>query len=340
MLMADNRNPIMTDLYQAPYYSLAAAVNFDYCLKHGYEFRYFQTSKSLNKDTDSSITQSIKPSSMELYIQQVVYHLGIHYMNLRALRVHNQKEKWVDKTYFKVRRILTSTLVSTKPTNKNKSGHNCVHHKLGHRSAPWSKLPAIHQAMQEDYDRIVYIDSDAIFNIRDMSLDDFLLASSSTLAAIEEAHLTLTYNYPWTDVLANSGFMIWKNTDRAHKILRTWWNTDAGKHHFEHDYEQYALNSTFLSKDNKSEFQNDIAIIPAITFLERRKQFLRHVGIIQKRLRVLRFRQALSMLNIGPEKFKLLIEKIKERHLYKFDTIRDTVNLTNGQQQGRDKITI
>jgi len=327
--MADNRNPIITDLYQAPYYTLAAAVNFDYCLKHGYEFQYCQTSDFLNQKDDSSSTQNNKPGSMEACRQKAAYHLDIHYMNLRALLPDKETDTLGDKTYFKIRKILNSTPGPAKHTDRNKLNHNCIHHKLGPRSAPWSKLLAIHQKMQEGYDRIVYIDSDALFNRRDMSLDDFLLASSSTLGVLREAHLTLTYNYPWTRKPANSGFMIWKNTNRAHEILHTWWNTNAGKYHFEHDYEQYVLNATFLSKNKKSEFKNDIAIIPAITFQERRRQFLRHVGSTQKQLRVLRFRQALSKLNLGAENFQQLIETIREKHLCTLDTSMDTINIIN-----------
>ncbi len=332
ILMADNRNPIQPDQYSASYYSIASVVNSEYARKHGYDFRYFLTSKSLEDGTNFSACQKAELSSREAFFQQVEYYLDVIFMNLRSLIIQNQntlskKPYWLDELYFRLRRRISSKLAFEKFETKDKFQNNCVHHILGPRVAAWSKIPAIYYAMQENYERIVYIDSDAIFNRFDMSIDDFLHNSSSNLGAIEKNALILTYNYPWTNRSANSGFMIWKNNDCAQKFLQTWWDTDGGKYHSEHDYEQYSLNCNLLA-DN-SEFLNDIAILPIITFLERKKQFIRHVGSSHDRLRVPRFRQALAKQNISPKQFRLICERIKENHLCYLDTTKDMLNLTN-----------
>ena len=337
ILMVDNRSPLEEDVYRAPYYSLTAAINCEYARNHGYSFRYYlvsgigQSEDQHPRSADRKYANKDTHQNLESWWRRWMYFGDVFFMRSRCFlsfpssRLDRWFSTWRDK-YGSFQKYVMPTNSVRVGFSKQKAQLTCVHSKWGPRAAPWSKLLALDDAMAKGYNRIVYIDSDAIFNRLDVNVDDFLASSTSTLAPIEEAALTLTFNYPWTQIEATSGFMIWKNTERAREILHHWWNIDAGDYHVHHDYEQHTLNNHLL-QDVENGYKEHIAIIPTITFLERKKQYVRHVANPHSRARLSRFRYGLKAFGINSTAYRNLIREIEHHHLIWFDTRVDGINL-------------
>jgi hypothetical protein len=345
VIMVDNRNPIATDIYSAPYYSLATVINFEYAQRHGYAFKYYLTGLDHLSDPGINEMHSLDRQNVRSHFDIVLreklnFYYDYLYANPRfywgqgSNEIHlnhygafyNKLISFYNNTvYLKGRNALLSTPRSTVSNIKNKSQICCVHKYFAGRAAPWCKLPCTYNAINDQYDRVIYIDSDAIFNHPASSLDEFLHSSSSTLAPLQQASLILTFNYPWTSPEANSGFQIWRNTDSAKAMIQEWWNADAGGYSLKHSYEQYNL-KTYLLQGHHGKFREHIAIIPTITFRERKDQYIRHVGSDESAYRTPRFRFALRHLKIGAQKFQDLLRQIENHHLIRFDTSQDCIN--------------
>jgi hypothetical protein len=110
------------------------------------------------------------------------------------------------------------------------------------RAAPWCKLAAVADALNE-FDVVVYIDSDAFFHSDDRSLPirdviergqengvGYHPASGSTLPLSKGGDAVVWFppNDPFGPRL-NSGLHIWRNNNRAWNFLRQWWNVDASR---------------------------------------------------------------------------------------------------------------
>lgn len=337
ILMVDNRNPLEEDVYRAPYYSLTAAINFEYAKRYGYSFHYYlvsgigQSDDQHPRSAEQKCVNRDAHQNLESWWRRWMYFRDVFFMHSRCFlsippsRLDKWFSTWEEKYCSFQNYVMRANPVKVWHS-KQKAHPTCVHSKWGPRAAPWSKLLALDDAMAKGHNRIVYIDSDAIFTRLDVNVDDFLISSTSTLAPIEEAALTLTFNYPWTQIEATSGFMIWRNTKRAREILHHWWNVDAGDYHVRHDYEQYVLNHHLL-QDVENGYRERIAIIPAITFLERKKQYVRHVSNPHSRVRLSRFRYGLKASGINSNTYRNLIREIEHHHLIRFDTRDDGINL-------------
>jgi hypothetical protein len=63
VFMSDNRPLESTDIHTADYYSLAAAINYEYCLKHNYDFQYYRP--YLNNKDAVTLYNCLDPHSHE-----------------------------------------------------------------------------------------------------------------------------------------------------------------------------------------------------------------------------------------------------------------------------------
>ena len=117
----------------------------------------------------------------------------------------------------------------------------CQHHVYGQRHPSYCKLPAIAHALQR-YSTVVFVDSDAWFTSHAPPLEELIHAGRRTAAASAEhdPSLFLAWDHPYSNG-PNCGFMIWKNSTRAQRLLATWWHIDSGRFNLFHDYEQRTM---------------------------------------------------------------------------------------------------
>ena len=305
--MCDNRIPQDTPLHRARYFELAAVVNFSYAKKHGYAFRYYVVHGEHLFGRKGAIV-SLDRSAIDRLID--VWEKGVHLATTNDIS-------------YKSRKLIYKNLVSPlrrrrdqkdPPTmrGKFKRRQDCRHIQFGYRASPWCKLIGMYEALLEGFERVVYIDSDAIFNSHEMGITGFIGSTEVVSGQPDVATLILTDNFPYRVREANAGFLIWRNGPLAIKMLRTWWNLDAGPYHHQHDFEQYALHKALI---DSIEYKQHIAIFRAVTFREREGQFVRHVGSDQSHLREHRFRLSLKRLGICDRKFSRLAGEIRQHHV-------------------------
>ena len=129
--------------------------------------------------------------------------------------------------------------------------HGCAHPIFGRRHPSYCKLPAIGAALRK-WRTVVFVDSDSWFLPGGPSIDSLVAASrqaepSSVAITAEAGHsierepsLSLAWDLPFSNG-PNCGFMIWRNSTRAQRMLDLWWHLDPGVYATVHDYEQRAM---------------------------------------------------------------------------------------------------
>jgi hypothetical protein len=189
ILMSDNRPPV-GDVF----YTSAAIVNYNYAIKHGYDFKYFV--------------------------------VGPCYSS---------------------------------------SGHE--------RHPAWGKILSVLKAFKYfKYDRIVYIDTDCVFENQELSIDEYLntFKNTSGKKIKKSADLFFLNNYPYNVDEPCSGFFVAKK--ESIDIFNDWHKVDSNYDN-KHPWEQRSLSNYIYPK-----WKNRIEIIDDIMF-ERNTvpQFLMHL---------------------------------------------------------------
>ena len=157
---------------------------------------------------------------------------------------------------------------------------DCYSPKGELRHPAWAKLLSTRKIMlSEKYDLLIYIDSDCIFKDHNKSIEDYL----SSIKNIENNTLrkkTITFlnDIPWSNKMPCSGFYIVRGNNT--KIFDDWFNSDLPHYNLNHTWEQKALYDVVLPK-----WSNDIEVINDVMFLEKKGQFLRHIGSHEGHLR-------------------------------------------------------
>jgi hypothetical protein len=155
------------------------------------------------------------------------------------------------------------------PTN------NCFSPKNELRHSSWSKLLTSIKIIDEypQYDYVVYIDSDCIFNDFNLSIFNYLSKSKVVNGVpVENSNIIFLNDKPWSEVLPCAGFYIFKNNNESKKIFQEWFETDDPKNNLNHNWEQ---NSLYI---NLNKFIDRISVIDDWMFREYPNQFLRHIG--------------------------------------------------------------
>jgi hypothetical protein len=201
--MSDNR-PIKKNLNinDASYNGLAAVINYEYCKKYGYDFKYYVP-----------------------FLDQ-----------LEPLNLHNCLDP-----------------------NNNQPRH-----------ASWSKLLASQKALdsEENYDYIVYLDSDCIVKNFDIPLE-------SIIYGYENKSMIFFWDQPCTPNEPNAGVYICKNNLNTKLMIEEWYNVNVPHQNINRIWEQTALWMTYkkwqkLGKDN-------LEILENINLIEKENQYLRHI---------------------------------------------------------------
>lgn len=167
------------------------------------------------------------------------------------------------------------------------------------RHAAWSKiLCALHSAKQ-NYDYIVYIDSDCIFRNLDISIEEFIATNTTK-------DIVFFNNKPWGDEFPCSGFFICKVNQYTTQFLESWYNVNIPEKNLHHPWEQDALHKIFN--------QFDIQIIDAWTFKDHPNQFIRHICHVDTSDRLPYFKNIINTLQINYQ------ESISLINVLHFDT--------------------
>lgn len=134
------------------------------------------------------------------------------------------------------------------------------------RHAQWDKIQCVMQNLPE-YDYIVWIDSDAIFNNFDISLEKFIEENSNYDALFCS---DVCYSKGQNHLLVNSGVMIFKNTKWSFEILSKVWHSvedysidTLNKHSYDGFPHEQGKLCDILLRENE---QNKFKIFPSATF--------------------------------------------------------------------------
>ena len=119
------------------------------------------------------------------------------------------------------------------------SEDGCTHPHSGRRHPSYCKLTAVAAAMRR-WSVVAFVDSDSWFSPDALPLDILI---SSARGAKTNITLLPSLSFAWDQPYSNGpncGFMVWRNSTRAQRLLATWWHTSTGYDRM-HDFEQRAM---------------------------------------------------------------------------------------------------
>jgi len=89
--------------------------------------------------------------------------------------------------------------------------------RVGKKHPTYEKPPLLRLKMEEDYDYVGWIDTDAIFYDFETDIRDWI-NPDKILTAMEEPQRVIEDTY----YQVNAGFVLWKNNDRGKKLVEMW----------------------------------------------------------------------------------------------------------------------
>jgi hypothetical protein len=152
---------------------------------------------------------------------------------------------------------------------------NCLSPTKKNRHAAWSKILSCIKVIEEgyEYDFVVYLDSDCIFNNHETSLIEYLDERKNVLNENlnMKSDIFFMNNQPWHRFLPCSGFFLFKPNFKVLDFFKTWYKQDDKKN-LDHPWEQESLQSILIKNF-------EVEIIDDWMFEDkRRNQYLRHIG--------------------------------------------------------------
>jgi len=253
--MSDNR-PIKkySNINDASYNGLAAVINYEYCKKYGYDFKYY-----------------------------------VPYLNqLEPLNLYNCLD----------------------PNNDQP------------RHASWSKLLASQVALdsEENYDYIVYLDSDCIVKNFDIPLESIIYGN-------ENKNMIFFWDRPCTHNEPNAGVYICKNNFNTKRMIEEWYNVNIPYQNINRIWEQSALWKVY--KGWQALDSDNLVILENINMVEKENQYLRHITTGESKHRVTYFRDFIERKKINyTENLKNIIEEQFDTNLlYSNKKIKSNYNL-------------
>lgn len=174
------------------------------------------------------------------------------------------------------------------------------------RHSAWSKLLSTQLALQLKYDYVVYIDSDCIFRNFEKTLESFI-------EPLLTYDLIFLNNFPFNhDDKPCSGFYVGKVSRHLRNLIKHWFSYDFKGKKNPVRWEQGAL-WQFYKKHN-------IHVVNDIMFLEKKGQYLRHIGTFDNKKRIPYFKQYIKDKGINFSKNILDITYIDYNTRRKFHT--------------------
>jgi hypothetical protein len=104
----------------------------------------------------------------------------------------------------------------------------------------WQKIPAMIELLDKGYDFVMYIDTDAVFNKHNITIESIIEKyPGDILICSDETNSAGLYK-------TNGGAVIAKNTEKAKYLLNEWW---ALRYHYkEFAFEQWAISDIYENK--------------------------------------------------------------------------------------------
>lgn len=187
---------------------------------------------------------------------------------------------------------------------------NCLDPNTGElRHASWSKLLSTKKALALDYDYIVYLDSDCVFN-------DFDKRIESVIEEHPSANLIFFRDYVSCEqgLLPNAGFYICKVCDDSKLFVNEWYNTNGHEFNTKNSWEQSVLWKIYHF--DQSVITLDVWQFHPAIFPDRPTQFIRHITGGENHFRIPFFTEHIDSNKISVE------ENIAEIEVLRFDTSR------------------
>jgi hypothetical protein len=185
---------------------------------------------------------------------------------------------------------------------------NCLDPNTGElRHAAWSKVLATKKAISLDYDYIVYLDSDCVFN-------DFDRRIERSISEHPSANLIFFRDYISVErgLLPNSGFYICKVCDDSRSFINEWYNVDSGEFNTKHSWDQWGLWKIY-NFDDIIVTTHDFMFHPAV-FPDLPIQLLRHIIGGERHHRIPFFTHLINSKNIPVD------ENINSIEVVRFNT--------------------
>ena len=165
---------------------------------------------------------------------------------------------------------------------------NCLDAAGRQRHASWSKLLSMQKALVlQDYDYVVYIDSDCIFKDWSQRLEDMIRPHASS-------DILVTTDAPFHPGFPCAGFFILKVGSVSRQFLQDWYGVDMPRRNKGRYWEQSALWSFFKTRP-------ELTLIDNCNFFKEGgpDQCLRHIASFQKALRIPYFRDFIAAKGIS-----------------------------------------
>jgi hypothetical protein len=172
------------------------------------------------------------------------------------------------------------------------------------RHVAWAKLLSTNLALENEYDYVVYIDSDCIFKNFDKTLEEFI-------EPYPEKDIIFLNDKPWYFDKPNSGFFVCKVNNYTKQFFIDWYNVNIPEKNKNHPWEQPALYKIFE--------KYNLVIVDIWMFREEEGQFLRHVYNEENTIRIPYFKNFINLKNID---FQKNINEIKCIH---YNTNKDNI---------------
>jgi hypothetical protein len=185
---------------------------------------------------------------------------------------------------------------------------NCLDPNTGElRHAAWSKVLATKKALSLDYDYIVYLDSDCVFNDFDKRIESVIEQHSS-------ANLIFFRDYVSCErgLLPNSGFYICKVCDDSRSFINEWYNVDSGEFNTKNSWDQSGLWKIYSF--DQSVITLDVWQFHPAIFPDRPTQFIRHITGGEDHFRIPFFTEVIESKKISVH------ENIAGIEVLRFDT--------------------
>jgi hypothetical protein len=136
------------------------------------------------------------------------------------------------------------------------------------KAASWVKLLTIYSALNLNYEYIIYLDSDCIFNNQKININQII-------RLLKKKQMLFYSDKPWNVDLPNCGFILLKNSYFNKSFIKSWWQTFSLKN-LTHPYEQFWLQKFWLN--NSKVVKKKIILLPdEICRLKNNKQFIFHM---------------------------------------------------------------
>ena len=136
------------------------------------------------------------------------------------------------------------------------------------KAASWVKLLTIYSTLNLNYEYIIYLDSDCIFNNQKITINQIV-------RLLKKKQMLFYSDKPWNINLPNCGFILLKNSYFNKSFIKKWWQTFSLKN-LTHPYEQFWLQKFWLN--NLKIVKKKIILLPdEICRLKNKKQFIFHM---------------------------------------------------------------